>query len=78
MGILKEGRAVDDPESYGLVGLECCLRKVFTPLLDGRLHEWAASVNFIPDSQNGFQIFEKFALLLGINELAPRRSGQRF
>jgi hypothetical protein len=55
VGILKVGRAVDDPESYRLVGLECCLLKVLTLLLDGRLREWAASKNFIPDSQNGFQ-----------------------
>jgi hypothetical protein len=66
---------VDDPESYGLVGLECGLLKVFTLLLDGRLREWAVSASFIPDSQNGFQIFEKFVLLLGMNKLAPRRSG---
>ncbi|KAJ6481962.1 hypothetical protein C8R45DRAFT_1151220 [Mycena sanguinolenta] len=55
VGILKEGRAVDDPESYRLVGLECCLLKVLTLLLDGRLREWAAANNVIPDSQNGFQ-----------------------
>ncbi|KAF8212175.1 hypothetical protein K438DRAFT_1441241, partial [Mycena galopus ATCC 62051] len=36
------------------VGLECCLLKVLTLLLDGRLREWAASNNIIPDSQNGF------------------------
>ncbi|KAF7356855.1 Reverse transcriptase domain-containing protein [Mycena venus] len=55
IGILKEGRAVDDPESYRLVGLECCLLKVLTLLLNGRLREWAASKNIIPESQNGFQ-----------------------
>ncbi|KAF7357586.1 Reverse transcriptase domain-containing protein [Mycena sanguinolenta] len=55
VGILKEGRAVDDPESYRLVGLECCLLKVLTLLLDGRLREWAAANNIIPESQNGFQ-----------------------
>ena len=55
IGILKQGRTVDDPESYRLVGLECCLLKVLTLLLDGRLREWAAANKIIPDSQNGFQ-----------------------
>ncbi|KAJ7478975.1 hypothetical protein FB451DRAFT_1395587 [Mycena latifolia] len=43
--ILKQGRAVDDPESYWLVGLECCPLNVLTLLLDGRLREWAAANN---------------------------------
>ncbi|KAJ7864655.1 hypothetical protein B0H13DRAFT_1574580, partial [Mycena leptocephala] len=42
-------------DSYRLVGLECCLLKILTLLLDGRLREWAASMNIVPDSQNGFQ-----------------------
>ncbi|KAK7017640.1 hypothetical protein R3P38DRAFT_3559743 [Favolaschia claudopus] len=55
IGILKEGRVVDDPESYRVVNLECCLLKVLTLLLDWRLREWVESLNLIPESQNGFQ-----------------------
>jgi hypothetical protein len=53
-GILKQGRAVDDPESYRLVGLECCLLKILT-LFDGRLREWANANDIIPNTQNGFR-----------------------
>ncbi|KAF7360729.1 Reverse transcriptase domain-containing protein [Mycena venus] len=56
IGILKQGRAVDDSESYRLVGLECCLLKVLTMLFDDRLREWAATKNIIPDMQNSFRL----------------------
>jgi hypothetical protein len=55
IGILKQGRAVDNPESYRLVSLECCLLKVLTMLFDKRLREWAAAKNIIPNMQNGFR-----------------------
>lgn len=55
VGILKTGKDPKDAESYRLIGLECCLVKLLTLLIDWRIREWAASVNFVPDSQNGFR-----------------------
>ncbi|KII94047.1 hypothetical protein PLICRDRAFT_102359, partial [Plicaturopsis crispa FD-325 SS-3] len=40
---------------YRLIGLESCLLKVLTLLIDKRFREWALACNIIPDSQNGFQ-----------------------
>lgn len=37
ISILKQGRAVDNPESYRLEGLECCLLKILTLLFDGTI-----------------------------------------
>ncbi|KAJ7079605.1 hypothetical protein B0H15DRAFT_735397, partial [Mycena belliarum] len=39
---------------YCLVGLECCLLKCLTLLIDMRIREWAETNN-IPYSQNGFR-----------------------
>ncbi|KAF7342021.1 RNA-directed DNA polymerase from mobile element jockey [Mycena venus] len=55
VGLLKLGKPGDDPDSYRLVGLECCLLKCLTLLIDMRIRAWAESRNILPDSQNGFR-----------------------
>lgn len=55
VGILKMGKPGDDPDSYCLVGLECCLLKCLTLLIDMRIRAWADTYKIIPDSQNGFR-----------------------
>jgi hypothetical protein len=55
IGILKQGRAVDDPESYRLVGMECGLLQMFTMIFEERVREWDGVNKIIPDSQNGFR-----------------------
>ncbi|KAF7354570.1 Reverse transcriptase domain-containing protein [Mycena sanguinolenta] len=55
IGVLKAGKAVDDPESYRLIGLECCLLKCMTLLFDDRLREWGLVNKIVPPTQNGFQ-----------------------
>jgi exonuclease III len=55
VGVLKQGKPATSPDSYRLVGLECCLLKVLTLLIDRRLRAWADAYNILPDSQNGFR-----------------------
>ena len=55
VGVLKLGKPATSPESYRLVGLECCLLKVMTLLIDRRLRAWAEENKVLPDSQNGFR-----------------------
>jgi hypothetical protein len=55
LGVLKIGRASTSPDSYRLVGLECCLLKFLTLLIDRRLRAWAEENKVLPDSQNGFR-----------------------
>lgn len=55
IGILKQGKNPADPESYRLIGLESCLLKVLTALIDLRIREWAERYDVLPDSQNGFR-----------------------
>ncbi|KAE9383696.1 hypothetical protein BT96DRAFT_783482, partial [Gymnopus androsaceus JB14] len=38
-----------------LIGLESCLLKMLTLIIDKRVREWAEAVTFLPDSQNGFR-----------------------
>jgi hypothetical protein len=54
IGILKQGRAVDNPESYRLVSPECCLLKV-SQCCSTSLREWGAAKTIIPNMQNGFR-----------------------
>jgi hypothetical protein len=54
VGVLKVGKPATDPDSYWLIGLECCLLKVLTLLIDWRIRDWAATYDILPDSQNGF------------------------
>ncbi|KAJ6554688.1 hypothetical protein B0H19DRAFT_886605, partial [Mycena capillaripes] len=55
MTIPNEVLMVDDPESYRLVGMECCLLLMYRMLLDERLREWAEASSVFPDSQDGFR-----------------------
>jgi hypothetical protein len=55
LGVLKLGRPATSPNSYRLVGLECCLLKVLTLLIDRRLWAWAEANKFLPDSQHRFR-----------------------
>ena len=44
-----------DPESYRTIGLESCLLKTLTLLIDRRLREWAQTSSIIPDEQSSFR-----------------------
>ncbi|KAJ7433879.1 hypothetical protein B0H11DRAFT_1694619, partial [Mycena galericulata] len=54
VGILKLGKPGDDPDSYRLVPLECCLLKCLTLLINMCIRAWVETYNILPDSQNGF------------------------
>ncbi|EJD46730.1 hypothetical protein AURDEDRAFT_63058, partial [Auricularia subglabra TFB-10046 SS5] len=45
----------DDPENFRMIGLECCLLKLMTLLLDRRLREYVDREQILPASQNGFR-----------------------
>jgi hypothetical protein len=45
----------DDPASYRLIGLESCLLKFLTLLIDNRIREWCEDMLILPPSQNGFR-----------------------
>ena len=55
VGVLKLGKPAALPDSYRIMGLECCLLKVMTLLIDRRIRAWAEENRFLPDSQNGFR-----------------------
>ena len=55
VGVLKLGKPAALPDSYRIVGLECCLLKVMTLLIDRRIRAWAEETRVLPDSQNGFR-----------------------
>ena len=55
VGVLKQGKPATSPQSYRLVGLECCLLKALTLLIDRRIRAWAEENAVLPDSQNGFR-----------------------
>ena len=55
VGILKTGKVNTDASSYRLVGLESCLLKMLTMLIEMRLTAWADWARVLPDSQNGFR-----------------------
>ncbi len=55
VGILKNGRPVSEASSYRLIGLESCLLKTMTMLIEIRLKTWAEWAHVLPDSQNGFR-----------------------
>ncbi|KAA1475425.1 hypothetical protein DENSPDRAFT_753783, partial [Dentipellis sp. KUC8613] len=43
------------PRDYCLIGLESCLLKFVTLLIEARLRTWADESCLLPDSQNGFR-----------------------
>lgn len=53
--IKKPGKDGSLPESYRTIGLESCLLKTLTLLIDRRLREWAEGEGQLPDSQSGFR-----------------------
>ncbi|KAI0323197.1 hypothetical protein GY45DRAFT_1265015, partial [Cubamyces sp. BRFM 1775] len=44
-----------DPTGYRNIGLESCLLKTLTLLIDRRLREWADETDRLPPLQNGFR-----------------------
>lgn len=56
VGVAKKGpRDLHDPENYRTIGLESCLVKTLTLMIDRRLREWSDDVGRIPETQNGFR-----------------------
>jgi hypothetical protein len=55
VGVLKKNRSWRLPESYRVVGLESCLLKGLTWLMDRRIRGWAEVARILPACQNGFQ-----------------------
>ncbi|OCH83624.1 hypothetical protein OBBRIDRAFT_696891, partial [Obba rivulosa] len=42
-------------DNYRIIGLECCLLKLLTLLVERRLRTWAENNAILPPSQNGFR-----------------------
>jgi Reverse transcriptase (RNA-dependent DNA polymerase) len=55
IGICKRGKDKEKADSYRAVGLESCMLKFMTLLINQRLVGWADDEELIPDSQNGFR-----------------------
>ncbi len=53
--IPKKDRDLSMPDSYRAIGLQSCMLKFLTLLIDRRLVEWMEDVDVLPDSQNGFR-----------------------
>lgn len=53
--VKKPHKDAGDPDSYRTIGLESCLLKTMTLLIDHRLREWADRESLIPDEQSGFR-----------------------
>lgn len=53
--ILKVGKDARFASSYRLIGLESCILKMLTLLIDERLQEWMEWLVIIPETQNGFR-----------------------
>ncbi len=51
----KPGKARTDANSYRNIGLESCLLKMLTLIIDRRLRDWAAATGRVPMMQNGFR-----------------------
>ncbi|OBZ76827.1 hypothetical protein A0H81_02948 [Grifola frondosa] len=54
-GVGKKGKDLMDLNGYRTIGLESCLLKMLTLLIDHRLREWADAQEQLPPSQNGFR-----------------------
>ncbi|RDB24922.1 RNA-directed DNA polymerase from mobile element jockey [Hypsizygus marmoreus] len=55
VGVLKVGKDGKDPENYRLIGLESCMLKLLTLIIDKRLREWSEAEHILPDTQNAFR-----------------------
>jgi Reverse transcriptase (RNA-dependent DNA polymerase) len=53
IGICKRGKDKEKTDSYRAVGLESCMLKFMTLLINQQLVGWADEEELIPDSQNG-------------------------
>ena len=51
----KKGKGGSDPAGYRNIGLESCLLKTLTFLIERRLRDWAQKNDLIPPHQNGFR-----------------------
>lgn len=51
----KPSKAHTDANSYRNIGLESCLLKMLTLIIDRRLRDWAAATGRVPMMQNGFR-----------------------
>lgn len=88
VGVAKKGsidgvpRDLNDPTNYRTIGLESCLVKTLTLLIDRRLREWSDTAGRIPDSQNGFRSKHRtnnnaFVLRTAIEKARSERSTLR-
>ncbi|TFY50289.1 hypothetical protein EVJ58_g11109, partial [Rhodofomes roseus] len=55
IGIGKRGKDLGDPTNYRAVGLESCMLKMLTLMIERRIRNWAESTGKLPMSQNGFR-----------------------
>lgn len=55
VGKPKHNKSPSDPENYRTIGLESCLLKTLTMIIDQRMRDWASQHHIIPPSQNAFQ-----------------------
>ncbi|TFY51664.1 hypothetical protein EVG20_g10896 [Dentipellis fragilis] len=53
--ILKHGKPANSADSYRLIGLESCLLKFITLIIEFRLHDWAEAADVLPPEQNSFR-----------------------
>ncbi len=51
----KKNKDLSTPENYRIVGLQSCLMKLLTLIIDFRVTEWIDDANILPRSQNGFR-----------------------
>jgi hypothetical protein len=54
IGLLKQGKPKDDPNSYRTIGFESCFLKLVTLLIHMRLTKCCLIVGMLPPSQNAF------------------------
>lgn len=52
----KPGKPLTDAENYRNIGLESCLLKMLTLLIDRRLQEWSDATGKVPPTQNRFRV----------------------
>ncbi|OJT08564.1 RNA-directed DNA polymerase from mobile element jockey [Trametes pubescens] len=53
--IQKKGKDPKDPAGYRNIGLESCLLKTLTLLINRRMREWSDTEGIVPPLQNGFR-----------------------
>ncbi|SJL08349.1 uncharacterized protein ARMOST_11712 [Armillaria ostoyae] len=53
--VLKKGRDLMTPENYCIIGLQSCLMKLLTLIIDFWVMEWMDNASILPHSQNSFR-----------------------